>query len=291
MKLRDRYAIITGASEGFGEQIARRFAREGASLLLCARRDELLQHVQARLSEELAPGQRVLVMPVDVTSEKGVKSLVACAVDQFPRLDILVNCAGVAGPRGSSEDVSWEEWKKAIDINLNGTALPSMIAAREMKKNRYGKIINMSGGGATKPLPQLSSYAASKAAVVRLTETMAVELKEYGIDVNAVAPGILHTKLVEDFMEVGEGTLGKAYFDEVARQKIDKAPAFDLATGLCVYLASAESDGITGKLISAPWDPWETLHEHKDELMKTDIYALRRIVPSERGQAWGDRPK
>ena len=289
MKLKDRFAIITGASEGFGEAIARHFVREGASVLLCARRQAVLQHVHASLAPTLGPGQSALIMAVDVTREKDVHSMTACAAEQFPRIDILVNCAGVAGPRGSSEEVDWAEWKAAIDINLNGTALPSMVVAREMKKHRYGKIINMSGGGATKPLPQLSAYAASKAGVVRLTETMAVELRDYHIDVNAVAPGILHTKLVQDFMEVGEKTLGKAYFEEVRKQEVDRKPAFDLATGLCVYLASAESDGITGKLISAPWDPWETLHEHRDDLMKSDIYALRRIIPSERGKTWGDR--
>ncbi|HEY8241532.1 MAG TPA: SDR family oxidoreductase, partial [Kiritimatiellia bacterium] len=159
----------------------------------------------------------------------------------------------------------------------------------EMKKHRYGKIVNISGGGATKPLPQLSSYAASKAGVVRFTETLAVETKEFGIDVNALAPGILHTKLVDDFMEVGEQQLGKSYFEEVRRQKGDRQPAFDLATSLCVYLASAESDGVTGKLISAQWDPWESLQRHKEELSKTDIYTLRRIVPSDRNKNWGER--
>ncbi|HEY8239890.1 MAG TPA: SDR family NAD(P)-dependent oxidoreductase, partial [Kiritimatiellia bacterium] len=104
MKLKDRFAIITGASEGFGEQIARRFVREGASVLLCARRQVVLQRVHAGLAPTLQPGQRALIMPVDVTREVDVKSMIACAAGEFPRLDILVNCAGVAGPRGPADE-------------------------------------------------------------------------------------------------------------------------------------------------------------------------------------------
>ncbi len=289
MKLNDRYAIVTGASDGLGEQIARRFVAEGAGVLLCARRHGPLQKLHDELVARSRPGQHVVIMPMDVTKETDVRSMVQCAADQFPRIDILVNCAGVAGPRGTADTNDWNEWKQAIDINLNGTVLPCMLAAREMKKHRYGKILTMSGGGATKPLPQLSSYAAAKAGVVRFTETLAVELKDFHIDVNAVAPGILFTKLVGDFLDVGQETLGKAYFDEVAKQKKDAQPSFDIATSLCVYLASKESDGITGRLISAVWDPWEDLQKFRADLDATDIYTLRRIVPKDRAKTWGDR--
>ncbi|MFH0907542.1 MAG: SDR family oxidoreductase [bacterium] len=291
MKLQDRHAIITGASEGLGEQVARRFVAEGASVLLCARRQSLLEKLHAELSRVAAAGQGVALMRVDVSREKDMVSMVRCAADQFPQIEILVNCAGVAGPRGPSDEVDWNEWRKSTDINLYGTVLPSLLAAHHMKQRRYGKIITMSGGGATKPLPHLSAYAAAKAGVVRFTETLAVELKDYHVDVNAVAPGVLATKLVDDFVEAGVEKLGKAYLEEVTRQRENSQPAFDVATGLCVYLASGESDGITGRLISAVWDPWENLQQFRADLDATDIYTLRRIMPKDRGKTWGDRTK
>ena len=100
-------------------------------------------------------------------------------------------------------------------------------------------------------------------------------------------PGVLATRMVDHFLEVGAETLGQKYVDEVRRQKADGQDSFDLAVNLCVYLASAQSDGITGRLISAAWDPWQDLHTHREELAASDIYTLRRIVPEDRGATWG----
>ena len=226
---------------------------------------------------------------VDVTREADVDRAVARCIGELGRLDILVNCAGTAGPRGPLVDLDWAAWKAAIEINLFGTVYPTRAALPVMKRQGRGKIINISGGGATKPLPHLSAYAASKAAVVRFTETVALEVKDWQIDVNAVAPGVLYTRLVDDFVEAGEAQLGSAYLAEVQRQKANPQPAFDLATGLCLFLASRESDGISGKLISANWDPWSDLPRFREQLMAGDIYALRRITPADRGQTWGER--
>ena len=117
--------------------------------------------------------------------------LFAAAANAFGKLDIVVNNAGVYGPMGSIETIDWDEWVQAIAINLNGLVYCCRKAVEAFKPQRYGKIINLSGGGATNPLPGISAYAASKAAVVRFTETLALEVKEFGIDVNAVAPGAL----------------------------------------------------------------------------------------------------
>ena len=287
MKLKGRYAVITGANQGFGEQIARGFVREGASVLLCARGEKLLESVRKSLDAGRKADQKIVAMSADVTREEDIRAVVKRALQEFPHVDILVNCAGVAGPRGTIDSVNWEEWKQAIRINLDGTVFACLSFLPHMKARRAGKIINISGGGATKPLPQLSAYAASKAGVVRFTETLAHEVRDFGIDVNAISPGVLATRMVDHFLEVGAETLGQKYVDEVQRQKADGQDSFDLAAGLCVYLASAESDGITGRLISAAWDPWENLHTHREELAASDIYTLRRIVPEDRGATWG----
>ena len=149
-----------------------------------------------------------------------------------------------------------------------------------------GHIIIISGGGATKPLPYLSAYAASKAAIVRFGETLAEELKERGIDVNLVAPGALNTRLLDEVLQAGPERVGQAFYDASLRQKQSGGTPLTRGADLCAYLASAASDGITGKLLSAVWDPWERLEQWRDELDGTDIYTLRRITPEDRGKKW-----
>ncbi|HIE10386.1 MAG TPA: SDR family oxidoreductase [Kiritimatiellae bacterium] len=282
MKLRGKYALVSGASRGLGARIARRFAEEGAALALCARSEKALAQIRRRLLQAV-PDLEVMVLPTDISREKQVDRLARAVEDAFPHLDILVNCAGVAGPRGLLPAADWQEWKKAIVINLLGTAYMIRTFLPALRRSRRGKIINISGGGATRPLPGLSSYAASKAAVVRLTETLARELGSQSIDVNAVAPGVLATRMVDDFLELGAEILGQQYVEEVARQKRDPLPAMDRAADLCVFLASEQGDGISGRLISAAWDPWKKFPRFRERIASSDIYTLRRIVPADRG--------
>ena len=135
-------------------------------------------------------------------------------------------------------------------------------------------------------MPNVSAYAASKAAVVRLTETLALELKPARVDVNAVAPGALNTRLLDEVLSAGPDAVGADFYERSLKQSKDGGVPLALGADLCVYLASAESDGVTGKLISAKWDPWKRLHEYRDELNAGDIYALRRITPEDRGKNW-----
>ena len=137
-------------------------------------------------------------------------------------------------------------------------------------------------------MPFISAYAASKAAIVRFAETLAEEVKDDGIDVNSIAPGALNTRLLDEVLEAGPQKVGKAFYKKALDQKKEGGVPLELGAELSVFLASELSDGITGKLISAVWDPWKTFPEHLDELKKTDIYTLRRIVPKERGMEWGE---
>ena len=175
-----------------------------------------------------------------------------------------------------------------MDINLFGVLFPCRAFIPHFKKAGRGKIIVLSGGGATNPLPNISAYAASKAAVVRLVETLAEELKTFHVDVNAIAPGALATRLVDEVLAAGPEKVGAAFYEKNKQWKEKGATPLELGARLAVYLASSQSDGITGKLISAQWDPWEKLHEFKNDL-NGDIYTLRRIVPKDRGKTWGDK--
>ena len=288
MKLKNLNALITGSSQGLGKVIAEHFLREGANVVLCARDEKALFATRDELQKLAAPGQKVRAQACDVSSETQVQALAGFALAELGSVQILVNNAGIYGPMGPTESVDWQEWTRAIEINLYGVLLPCRALIPHFKQAGRGKIVILSGGGATNPLPNISSYAASKAAVVRLMETLAEELRPHHVDVNAVAPGALKTRLVDEVLKAGPEKVGTAFFAKNKKWAEEGATPLELGAGLCVYLASPESDGITGKLLSAQWDPWQKLHEHRDELAKSDIYCLRRIVPEDRGKKWGD---
>ena len=285
MKLKNVNALITGGSQGLGRVIAEHFLREGANVLLCARNEKELSATRDELAGQF-PAQKILARAADVSNEAQVNELVACALREFGALHALVLNAGIYGPMGPTEAVDLAEWRRAIDINLFGVLLPCRAVIPHFKQAGRGKIVVLSGGGATNPLPNISSYAASKAAAVRLMETLAEELKSFHIDVNAIAPGALATRLVDEVLAAGPEKVGAAFFEKNRQWKEKGATSPDLGAGLAVYLASAESDGITGRLLSAQWDPWARLAEHREELAKSDIYCLRRIVPEDRGRKW-----
>jgi len=285
MKLKNLNALITGGSQGLGKVIASHYLAAGANVVLCARNEAELFATRDELARQF-PGQKVLARACDVANESQVNALVAYALVELGSLDALVLNAGVYGPMGDTESVSLEEWRRALDINLFGVLLPCRAVIPYFKKIARGKIVILSGGGATNPLPQISAYAASKAAVVRLMETLAVELQKYNVDVNAIAPGALATRLVDEVLAAGPEKVGAAFYEKNKVWKEKGAVPLELGANLAVYLASAESNGITGKLISAQWDQWKTLHEHREELAKSDIYCLRRIVPEDRGKKW-----
>lgn len=284
MKLQNLVTVVTGASQGLGRAIAERFVREGAHVAICARDGHLLATVCSELQNRANAGQRVLAHVGDVTAPEQVQELFHRTQQEIGLVDVLVNNAGVYGPKGLSESVDLDEWSRALEINLLGTFIPTRYAIAQMKKKGGGKIINLSGGGATNPLPRLSAYAASKAAVVRLTETLAEELREFSIDVNAIAPGALNTRLLDEVLQAGPELVGSGFYEKALKQRENGGAPIEKGVALCVYLASAASNGITGKLISALWDPWEKLADFQAELQRSDIYTLRRIVPEDRGK-------
>ena len=280
MKLAGRYAVITGAGRGLGAEIARSYVAEGASVLLCARSADELSSVKAALSQSLQPGQVVEVHVTDVSEKAQVDALMQRALALFPHVDAIVCNAGVYGPFGQTEDVDLDAWAQAMQINLMGTLYSCRAAIPHFKARGYGKIVVVSGGGATSPLPNLSAYAASKAAVVRLTETLAGELKDWHIDINSVAPGLLATSLQDGLLAAGPERIGEAFYARMKRDLEAGGDSIERAAELCVYLASSESDGLTGRLISAKWDAWPFSAEAL-AAMKPDTYTLRRVVPEE----------
>ncbi len=289
MTLSNRIALVTGANQGLGLAIAKAYLDADISgLVICARDAQKLEEAANGLRKLAKPGQRVFSQVCDVASTDQVDALVAAILNEFGRLDILVNNAGVYGPLGPIEDVDWKEWADAIAINLTGLVYACRAVVPAMKRAGYGKIVNLSGGGATNPLPRISAYAASKAGVVRFTETLAKELRDWKIDVNAVAPGALDTRLTDQLMAAGPEVVGESFYNRMkSMQSEGRMTPLDKGASLCVWLGSSGSDGLTGKLLSAPWDPWPEFEGHREALERSDIYTLRRILPKDRGQDWG----
>ncbi|MFI5009172.1 MAG: SDR family NAD(P)-dependent oxidoreductase [Solirubrobacterales bacterium] len=287
-ELAGRTALITGGTRGLGLEIARAYLHAGAAgLCICGRDPAALESALAELRELAGPDRRVLGVPADVSAPADVKRLVRSALDALGELTILVSNAGVYGPKGNIDAVDWTEWTRAIEINLFGSVLPAHALAPHFIQRGYGKIVQLSGGGATGPLPGLSAYAASKAAVVRFAETLAGELREHHIDVNAIAPGALNTRLLGEVLAAGPELVGEDFHRRALEQERSGGVPLRRGAELAVFLGSAASDGITGKLLSAVWDPWRRLPEHIVELDSVDIYTLRRIVPGDRGLDWG----
>jgi len=288
--LRGKVAIVTGASQGFGLAVARQFVVEGASVAICARDAILLEEVCLELAKATTQGeQKVVSFAVDVSKPDEVVDFVQQVVQDLGRVDILVNNAGVYGPMGEIETIDWNEWVQAIEINLFGSILMSRAALPYLKGQRSGKIIQLSGGGATNPMPRLSAYAVSKAGIVRFVETLAEEVREFGIDVNAIAPGALNTRLLEEVLQAGPEKVGEGFYQKSLQQKESGGASLEIGVGLAVFLGSSASDGITGKLISGLWDNWSEWPQHLEELQQSDVYALRRITGRDRGMQWGDK--
>lgn len=285
MRLAGKRVVITGASQGLGRETAVLFAREGADLLICARSPQHLETAYQQISAE-ARG-KVLAEVSDVSLERDMQRLANSAAEQLGGVDALICNAGIYGPKGSLEDLNWSDWVQAININLFGTVLGCRLFLPLLRKSSRGKIILISGGGATKPLPFLSAYAASKAAVVRFGETLAEELRSEGIDVNSVAPGALNTRMLQEIIDAGPERVGQQFYKASLKQRDSGGTPLEKGASLCLYLASDESNGITGKLISAVWDPWREFQRHREDLSRTDVFTLRRVVPSERGLPWG----
>ncbi len=287
--LKDKFAIITGASEGLGFEIAKQFALEGASLFICSRSKRKLLAAETRLIEFIDQSQSITSMAVDISKTEECNKFYQSATNTHPNIDILVNNAGVYGPFGAINHLNWDEWVEAFQINLFGSVYMSNLVVPNMKTNKKGKIIQLSGGGATNPLPFISAYASSKAAIVRYAETLAGELVDYNIDVNSIAPGPLNTRMLNKVLKAGPENVGQDFYDKSIKQKETGGVSLELGAKLAVFLASNRSDGITGKLISAVWDDWEVWPDHITELNASDIYTLRRIAGRDRGKKWGDK--
>lgn len=281
--LAGKTALITGASGGLGRVIAKRFVEAGASVFLTAFNADDLRAAGEELRSQAPHSQYVGWRAGDVTQPDEVARVVKEAQATLGRIDALVCNAGVQGPIGAVESVPWSEWTRTVEVNLFGTVLYCRAVIPVMREAGKGKIIAISGGGATSPRPAFSAYAASKTALVRFIETVASELAGSGVEANAVAPGSLNTRMLEAILDAGADRAGAAAYEAAVRQKAEGGSPPEVAADLIVFLTSDQSRGISGRLISAQWDDWRSLPERSGELAASDAYTLRRVVPADGG--------
>ena len=263
---------ITGSSSGIGKFLADSLAAR--------------DHAVCRLARSSPDG---FGFQCDVSDWTAMRKCAGAVAKKWEVLNGLICCAGIQEPIGPAMETHPAAWRKNLAVNLDGTFFAIRAFYPLLKKSpARAKIICFSGGGATSPRPNFAAYGVSKAGVVRLVETLAAEWQDQPLDINAVAPGAIFTRMTEQVLARGAAVAGKVEFERASRQPRDDGAQLEKVLGLTEFLLSSKSDGITGKLISAVWDPWEKLHEFKQDL-DGDIYTLRRIVPKDRGKAWGDK--
>ncbi len=287
--LEGKRAVITGASRGLGPVIAEAMWQQGATLLLVARSTEPLNQLRLRLEESAGPDQRVSIFAADLANESSPAEIITEARRLWQSMDILVNNAGIIGPIGMVANNDWPHWREALQVNLLAPAELCHLTITWMREtDSEGSIINLSGGGAASPRPNFSAYGTSKAGLVRFSETVAAEVKPFGIRINCIAPGPMNTEMLQETLRAGAEATGADEHRKIVKFANGGAADPRTAADLTVYLASSSSEGITGRLISAVWDPWKRLGDYAQDLQDSDIYTLRRILPEERGKVWAN---
>jgi 3-oxoacyl-[acyl-carrier protein] reductase len=276
-ELENKIALITGAGRGIGQAIAIAYARDGAKLSLAARS---LPELEETAAECRKLGAEVLVTLTDVTDAGQVEHLVSVTVERYSTIDILVNNAGIPGPIGNLEDNDMVAWTSVIQVNLIGLYLCCRAVLPLMRRNNLGRIVNLSGAGAANAWANMSAYCASKAAVVRLTEVLALELADTDITVNALGPGSVHTRMWDE-MTVAAADAGADLIHETGMRVTSGGGAsIDRCADLAVWLAGSGADGLSGRIISAFNDDFESLSPSIPQIMSSDLYTLRRVDPA-----------
>jgi NAD(P)-dependent dehydrogenase (short-subunit alcohol dehydrogenase family) len=241
VRLKDKIAIVTGSTKGIGLAIARGYASEGATVIVCGRSEDLAKKIVDEITKK---GQKAVAMRMDVTSPDSINQVVDEVVERFGRIDILVNNAGISPIWKRVEDTSKEAWDQIIQTNLTGAFLCSQAVGRVMIKQKSGKIINMTSIGGEVALPRLVAYCASKAGIISLTKVMAAEWAQHNILVNAIGPSYVET-------EFTAGLRGNQaiYEDLKSKNLLKRFAQPEEIVGAAIFLASDEANFITGQTL------------------------------------------
>jgi len=261
-----KVAIITGGSKGIGLRFAKIFAKRNYDIAICSRN---LSNLKKAKEEIELLNVKCLIFKTDISNYKNCKAFINKAYKQFHRVDILINNAAIQGPAGRLWQNNIQEWEKTIQINLLGTFYMCYLVVPYMLKQKSGKIINLSGGGAAYARPLFSAYACSKTAILRLTETLAEELKGENIQVIAIAPGAVWTEMAKEALQKSIKINDKKNINQLKIIKASGGTSYLEHEKIISYLLSNDSKKLSGRLL------------HVNELDK--IEKLKRQFSPESG--------
>ena len=272
-----KVVMVTGGSRGIGRSIALACAKQGMLLALCARSASDLEETRSLIERET--GIMPMISALDVSDGAATIEFVARTERELGSVHGLVCAAGILGPVGEFDELSFDEWEQAVRVNLFGAARCVHAVLPGMKRRRAGRVILFSGGGQG-PQPRRTSYVASKGAIWRLTESLGAEAGPHGIDINAIAPGAVNTRFLTDLIEAGPERAGDAAYAEALKQRDTGGTSAERAADLALFLLSEESAGLHGKVISAVWDNYR---EWRDlaTISRSDRYTMKRVVTAD----------
>jgi NAD(P)-dependent dehydrogenase (short-subunit alcohol dehydrogenase family) len=268
--IRNKSVLITGAGRGIGKRLALGFAEAGARVGLLARSQAELD--LAKLEIEQAGGN-ALRLRADVRDLEQLQAAVDRMREIFGGLDVLIASAGVQGPIGPLLSTKPKAWNETIEINLFGVVNSCRAALPPMIEKRSGKIILVVGGGSGHARPNFGAYAASKAAVVRFAECLAVEVSDHNVQVNSISPGNVYSHMTDEILHAGEEKAGRREIEEAEQARITGGIPPEKQLQLALFLASDRSNHISGKLIHVN-DDWKRFEQQN---MKPELYTLRRV--------------
>ena len=272
MPARRRVCLIVGVTGAIGRTIAQRFRQDSARVALTYHSER----PQWWADEPFQNQSDAKFYRLDITNLAQAEAVVRQVETDFSGIDVLINCAGVIGPIGRLEDTDPREWTRALDVNLNGAVNLARAVLPGFRRRGYGKMIFFSGGGAAYGRPFFTAYSSAKASLVRFIESLAQELEGADIQVNAIAPGPVMSRMWVE-MRAASAAGGPKLLAELAEMERTGGASAERATALASFLASERSNRVTGKLISAVWDDWDNIESKIDKLVGSDVWTLRRV--------------
>lgn len=275
-----KHVAVTGGSRGIGLAVAIACRRSGARVTILARSERDLAEARELLGAA-AGDQPVLALAADVTDDSGLRAALKSAAAEQGAIYGLICGSGIYGPIGPFADTDFDAWERTIAVNLVGTARTVHAALPFMSSPHGGRIILFSGGGQG-PLPNFSGYVSSKGAIWRLTETLGTELAPRRIFLNAIAPGAVNTRLLDELLEAGPDRVGADFYAKSIAQRESGGQGAEKAAALCQFLLSEAAAGLHGRTLSAVWDPYHDLTD-LDLLSSTDLFTYRRVIDDRGG--------
>ena len=279
MKLSNKTVVVFGGATGIGYATAEACIQEGAIVYIASRSKTNLETAQSLLSKKY--NLPVHIKVCDVTEKDDIVSLYKDIESDGNDIYGIVFSSGLIGPLGPIEETDLDKWINCVNVNLLGAARCLHLAIGKMKERRQGRIILMSGGGQG-PLKSFSSYVSSKGGIWRLTETLAAELSPFNVYINAIAPGAVNTQILDEVLSAGSEKLGSEHYNQRIKQLKNGGIGPEKAANCAIYLLSRKSEGLTGKMLSAVWDPYETFL-NTEQLSKSDKFTMKRVIDDNGG--------